>query len=105
MSSFHVDARIDVKLELELALRLGDLFLACDTDDKQIVALGHMLSNIDKDDPVPNTQSKWAMGNNYGQASPSITKVSTMREKVSQASLQARPTRRHSLHDEKWGVE
>lgn len=50
MSSFHVDARISLKLECEMAIRLGDLILSSGTADKQLKALGHKLKNIEEED-------------------------------------------------------
>jgi hypothetical protein len=50
MSSFHVDARIGIKLEYELAIRLGRLILDCRPEDKQLQALGHKLVNLDEED-------------------------------------------------------
>lgn len=98
MSSFHVDARINVKLEVELAFRLGELLLASGSQDKQILALGHVLTNIDKDEPESKTWKKessivsdWEDNQNYTPA------VSTMKQKV------ARKFMKH--HDEKWGME
>lgn len=49
MSSFHVDSRINLKLEYELAIRLGEMILRAGTEDKQILALGHKLANMDED--------------------------------------------------------
>lgn len=49
MSSFHVDGRINVKMEYELAIRVGELILRSGTDDKQILALGHKLANMDEE--------------------------------------------------------
>lgn len=50
MSSFHVDARVNVKLEYELAMRLGEFILSSGTEDKQFLALGHKLVSIDEDE-------------------------------------------------------
>lgn len=50
MSSFHVDARVSVKLEYELAVRLGEFLLGSGTDDKQILALGHKLNNLEEEE-------------------------------------------------------
>lgn len=58
MSSFHVDSRINLKLEYELAIRLGELILGAGTEDKQLLALGHKLANMDdeKQDFVPRQE-------------------------------------------------
>jgi len=50
MSSFHVDARICLKLEYEMAIRLGEMILLSGTVDKQLKALGHKLKNIDSEE-------------------------------------------------------
>lgn len=104
MSSFHVDARISVKLEVELALRLGEMILASGSEDKQILALGHNLCNIDKDEPDA-TQAKWAP-RKKSQVSSIVTEWQeeshpkspmTMHDKVAQS-------RKYS-QSEKWGFE
>lgn len=48
MSSFNVDARIVVKLEYDLAVRVGEYLLNSGTEDKQILALGHRLVKVDE---------------------------------------------------------
>lgn len=53
MSSFHVDGRVSVRLEYDLAMRLGEFILSSGTEDKQFLALGHKLLNIDEDDQKP----------------------------------------------------
>lgn len=64
MSSFHVDSRINLKLEYELAIRLGEMILRAGTEDKQILALGHKLANMDED--KQEFESKW-QGNQIRQ--------------------------------------
>jgi hypothetical protein len=58
MSSFHVDARIAVRLEYELAMRLGEFILSSGTEDKQFLALGHKLVNIEEDENEMNPNLK-----------------------------------------------
>lgn len=111
MSSFHVDARISVKLEVELALRLGEMILASGTEDKQILALGHMLCNIDKDDESGEANPKWIPRKKTNQVSSIVSEwqdnedrmnkvsVSTMRDKVVQSRKYSRSP------DNKWGFE
>jgi len=53
MSSFHVDSRINLKLDYELAIRIGELILRAGTEDKQILALGHKLANMDEENQEP----------------------------------------------------
>ena len=50
MSSFHIDGRIDVKMEVEFAVRLGEFILAQGTEDKQFQAFAHHLVNMDEDE-------------------------------------------------------
>jgi hypothetical protein len=57
MSSFHVDSRINLKLDYELAIRLGEMILRAGTEDKQILALGHKLANMDEE--KQELPSKW----------------------------------------------
>lgn len=49
MSAFHVDARIDIKLHFDLAVRLGEIILNSRPNDGQLRALGHNLVNLDED--------------------------------------------------------
>jgi len=55
MSSFHIDGRIDVKMEVEFAARLGEFILAQGIEDKQFQAFAHQLVNMvdstDEDTP------------------------------------------------------
>lgn len=53
MSSFHVDGRVSIKLEYDLAMRLGEFILSSGTEDKQFIALGHKLLNLDEDENSP----------------------------------------------------
>ncbi len=57
MSSFHVDGRVTIKLEYELAMRLGEFILSNRTEDKQFVALGHKLLNLDEEENPQNPQN------------------------------------------------
>lgn len=50
MSSFHVDSRVTVKFDFDLATRLGDFILESGTADKQFLALGHKLQNLALED-------------------------------------------------------
>jgi hypothetical protein len=60
MSSFHVDSRITLKVEYELAVRLGKYILDSGTEDKQILAMAHKLCNLDEDeDDEPQTEPRW----------------------------------------------
>ncbi len=54
MSSFHVDGRVSIKLEYDLAMRLGEFILSSGTEDKQFIALGHKLLNLDEDENSPS---------------------------------------------------
>lgn len=88
MSSFHVDARIDVKLEYELAVRLGEFIVNSGTVDKQIMALGYKLKNMDEENvaQAPQmTNRKWA-----GEVSDESSFASEWQEeedRISNASL------------------
>lgn len=53
MSSFHVDDRVEFKLEFDLAVRLGEFILRHGSVDKQIQALGHRLVAIEGGPAVP----------------------------------------------------
>lgn len=112
MSSFHVDARIDVKLEYELAVRLGEFIVNSGTVDKQILALGYKLFNMDEENvaTMPNKryvtpsqessiESEWQENDpaEIGRFSNDENKVATMREKVYSVK------RRSSSDKIRWG--
>ena len=59
MSSFHVDGRISIKLEYDLAVRLAEFILNSGTEDKQVLALAHKLSQIDDDEQQPLVKKKF----------------------------------------------
>ena len=65
MSSFHVDGRISIKLEYDLAVRLAEFVLNSGVEDKQFLALAHKLARIDEEDapamikPKSNYDSKF----------------------------------------------
>jgi hypothetical protein len=88
MSSFHIDARIDVKLEYEMAIRLGELILMSGTADKQLKALGHKLKNMDSEDEE-DIDNGWQETSNEASVSQDwndkYTSLNTMQEKISQA--------------------
>ena len=61
MSSFHVDGRVTVKFDFDLATRLGDFILESGTADKQFLALGHKLQNLaleDEEDDFPRSDAR-----------------------------------------------
>ena len=63
MASFHVDARISVKMEYDLAVQLGELILASNPEDQKLRALGYKLVNLDdsdSDSPIEPGRSAYA---------------------------------------------
>lgn len=56
MSSFHVDDRITLKIEFDLAVRLGEFIVQSGSSDKQIMAFGHRLMSLEKKQEEPQ---KW----------------------------------------------
>lgn len=58
MSSFHIDSRVELKLEFDLAVRLGEFILQNASGDKQIQALGHRLAALEEKPAVPATMRK-----------------------------------------------
>lgn len=55
MSAFHVDGRISLKMEYELAIRLGEFINKMKPMDRQIAALGARLAHLDDQGP-----SQWS---------------------------------------------
>lgn len=49
-AAFTIDSKIGIKLDYEFAVRLGNFILESKTIDKQIMALGHNLCNLEEDD-------------------------------------------------------
>jgi len=90
MSSFHVDARIGLKLEYELAVRLGKLILDCRPEDKQLAALGHKLFNLDEEEPQPQwipRQNEPSTVSEWNENETPVRTAMSMREKVSKAKI------------------
>lgn len=56
MSSFHIDDRIEIKMEVELCTRLGEFIVNSGTPDKQIMALGHRLMSLVENEEEPRTR-------------------------------------------------
>jgi hypothetical protein len=50
-SAFDIDSKIEIKLDYEFAVRLGNFILNSNTIDKQIKALGFQLSNLEEEEP------------------------------------------------------
>lgn len=44
-SPFEMDLSCNIRIEVNVAMRLGELILTSRTEDKQLMALGHMLAN------------------------------------------------------------
>ncbi len=50
--SFDIDPRIPIRLNVDLAFRLGEFIVKSGTADKQIMAFGHRLLSIEeKEEP------------------------------------------------------
>jgi hypothetical protein len=49
MAAFHVDDRISLKLNLDLAVCLGEIILNARTNDPRLRAMGHELVGLDED--------------------------------------------------------
>ena len=58
MSSFHIDDRIEVKIEIDLAARIGEFIVKSGTVDKQIMAFGHRLAALCKDQDQDQEQEQ-----------------------------------------------
>ena len=59
MSSFHIDDRIEVKIEIDLAARIGEFIVQSGTADKQIMAYGHRLVALCKDQDQDERPKRW----------------------------------------------
>ena len=60
---FVVDARVSVKIDVELAVLLGQLILGTDTTNTALLALGHQLRSINvKRKPDPDGLSPTVAG-------------------------------------------
>ena len=106
MSSFHVDARITLKVEYELAVRLGKFILDSGTEDKQIAAMGHKLCNLDEDeDDEPQAEPKWTSQRpgwnapRHAVPTPASAPAAATPSKV---VISARPARPNKIS---WGFE
>lgn len=60
MSAFHIDGRISLKMEYELAIRLGEYISKTNPADKQIAALGWRLARLaDEDESSSEDRPEW----------------------------------------------
>lgn len=55
---FEIDDRIPLKIEFDLAVRLGEFIVNSGTPDKQIMAFGHRLLALDQK-PECEQNKKW----------------------------------------------
>ncbi len=46
---FDVDDRVHIKVDFDLAMRVAEVLLQSGSVDKQLLALGHNLKNLDED--------------------------------------------------------
>lgn len=53
MSSFHIDSRVELKLDFDLAVRLGEFILQHSPNDRQMQALGHRLAALEEKPSIP----------------------------------------------------
>ena len=53
MSSFHVDGRITVKMEYDLAMQLGEFIQANRPEDPKLRAFGYQLLNLEDSSNEP----------------------------------------------------
>lgn len=93
MSSFHVDGRIAIKMEYELAVRLGEFINKARPVDRQIAALGHRLSRL-ADEEQQSENGEWN--------EPSIPVAREDRPEVNSWSRPepcAAPVVKSSMHD------
>lgn len=58
MSAFHVDGRVTLKMEYELAVRLGEYIMKTNPQDKQIAAMGWRLSRLSEEDGESLTEDR-----------------------------------------------
>lgn len=63
MHSFELDSRIRLALDYDLAVRLGEFIVSKGTEDKQIIALGYQLVNMEKEESASNNYRNY----NYKQ--------------------------------------
>lgn len=97
MSAFHVDDRIVLKLNLDLAVRLGEIILGSRPNDGQLKALGHNLVNLDEEtarkhgtfESRPNWGEKW-------EKEPVQVPASEWKQPISSASIAATVSSMHA---------
>lgn len=65
---FDIDDRVHIKVDFDLAMRVADVLLQSGTVDKQVLALGHNLKNLEEDSfhrPRINRNVESSSYNNY----------------------------------------
>ena len=87
MPAFHVDARIVLKLDIDLAVRLGEILLDSHSSDAQVKALGHNLVNLDEEKKQEGRQDwnsdKWKKEPVHSEWKPPLSSANmTMHDAV-----------------------
>lgn len=97
MSSFHVDGRITIRMEYELAIRLGEFIAKSRPVDKQIAAFGWKLARLAEEEQEGGDWSEPAIPviredrpevNSWSRPEPSaapMVKSSSMHDKIAMA--------------------
>lgn len=92
MSSFHVDGRITIRMEYELAIRIGEFIAKSRPVDKQIAAFGWKLARLAEEEQEEN--GEWN--------EPAIPVVREDRPEInswSRPAPSAAPVVKSSMHD------
>jgi len=63
--SFYVDDRVSLKLDYDLAVRLGEFLLQAGTEDKQIMALAYKLNNLVEEEEARPVRFSNIVNNSY----------------------------------------
>lgn len=106
MSAFHVDDRIEIKMEVGLAVRLGQFVLSPPGErvqDTQLLALAHKLCNLLEDEDA-NKEEDWVGGSENVVPTASASKYSSaeFQDKKHIRTMHDVMTSRNKI---RWGVD
>lgn len=103
MSAFHVDDRIDIKMEVGLAVRLGQFILSPPGErvqDTQLLAFAHKLCNLLEDEDG-NKEESWGNEESHISSESKYGGVDTQ-EKKHVRTMRDVMTSRNKI---RWGVD
>lgn len=101
MSSFHVDGRISVKMEIGLAVRLGEFLVKSNPADKQLAAFGWKLIRLEEEE---EDETPYESGKNWMPKQHSVPSIESDSE-WKPRNIEPRVSVNKSMHDKVDGIK